>query len=277
MDTTSDQQESEFLGFTTPHYHFKPYESIDWYIGDQVMEREPKTPSEWFAYHFKESRKYGPAILERHVPCKDGFERVIPLEINENFMASMLGSSKCNRVIFYRPEQRFYWYNLKEDQYEVVTEEDIKAILSAQIFKAAQEVNSLVDIEALLKFRRDEVLDLVVRRAKSLLARDKDFFAAGSGNRRCATVDLQEAATRFLTESMEEAEDSYVTVKETFEAYTGYAKAREYPLIPRTCFTQVLNKTMQSVFNRSLRNDLLRLGADQARGWKGVRFKEVAV
>ena len=135
-------------------------------------------------------------------------------------------------------------------------------------------MTSLTDIQPLLtKFRSDDVLEAVIKRAQSVLAKSDDFFSEVSGNRRSASLVPEEAARRFVDECLEEDNESYVTIKECIERYGEYSRAKNYPVIPRIGFTETLNHQVRRRFNRSLRTDLLLYGADMARGFKGVRWK----
>ena len=263
------------MGLPGPILHFEAEQPapIDDFRNSTVA---PKKPSDWFAHHFPEEvQEFGPPILEKRIMCPDQFERIYPLSINEDSFAAILGHQKCKRTIFYIPEQRFYRFNETHDHFELATHEDLKLMLSQQLIKCAQEMTSLTDIQPLLtKFRSDDVLEAVIKRAQSVLAKSADFFSEESGNRRSASLVPEEAARRFVDECLEEDNDSYVTIKECIERYGEYSRAKNYPVIPRIGFTEIMNRFVQKRFNRSLRSDLLSLGAEHSRGFKGVRWKD---
>ena len=70
----------------------------------------PKTPSEWFALKFPEAaRKYGCPFLEMRQASCDGFVSIVPVSINSDFFAGMLGgdSSLGHSVVYFEPEMPF--------------------------------------------------------------------------------------------------------------------------------------------------------------------------
>jgi hypothetical protein len=275
---TTEQIYQEIFACQRPFLFFEVPESSDWLLKEPTLAPAPCRPSDWFSFKFRQqANKYGPPILERRFSTADGIEFSTPLQINEDFFAAILGHESCGNTIYYKPEQRWYRMN-QEGEYYPADEEDLKLTLSQQLIKCSQNMNGYVDIEILLShFRSDEVLNRVIRRGKAVLGKDKTFFSHESGNRRSAVVTIEDAARRFVDECLKEENDSFITVQECLARYTEYSQANEYPQIPRNGFTQVMNTAIMRRFNRSLRNDLIRLGADQARGWKGVNWKDHAV
>jgi hypothetical protein len=228
----------------------------------------PKTPSLWFSYHFtKEAETYGPPILEMHIVAEN-MPKVTPLHINQDFFAAMLGNEKCGSVIWYSPELR--WYRKVGEFYTVATDEDLKLTLSQQFIRCCEAMVFYVDKEVLFEtFRQEEVLNGILRRATAVLAKDKTFFE-GSGSRRSALLVPTEGLRRFTDEALANREDSLLTVHNCFEGYRRYCKMNSFPPVPTQEFKQTMNGEIKRRFNRTLRRDLRRFGADRAQGWKGV-------
>ena|GEM_PF-3999494 len=75
----------------------------------------PKTPSEWFALKFPEAvNRFGCPFLEMRQTSCDGFLRIVPVSINLDFFAAMLGgdSGLGHSVIYFEPEMQWYFRDL---------------------------------------------------------------------------------------------------------------------------------------------------------------------
>src|SRR5690606_2153687 len=126
----------------TSYVVFKEYEGIySQWICEEAQPSIPKSPSDWFSYHFpNQAKKYGPPMLERRFLKLDGFEAVEPIALNEDFFAGILEHGRCGRIIFYTPEGRWYRYDEFAEHYELAEEEHLKLALSQQFIKCIQDM-----------------------------------------------------------------------------------------------------------------------------------------
>ena len=190
---------------------------------------------------------------------------VTPVHLNQDFFAAMLGNERCGKVIWYTPELR--WYRKTGEYYTVATDEDLKLILSQQLIRCCEAMVFFVDIDELFHtFREDEVLGRIIKRATAVLAKEKEFFGEGSGNKRAGVVLPEEAAKQFVCELLREDDEAWITVEDCFGAYSRFSTENTLPMIRRCSFRSTMNKAIQHRFSRSLRKDLLQFGAARGNG-----------
>lgn len=195
--------------------------------------------------------------------------QVTPVHLNQDFFAAMLGHEKCGATIWYIPEQR--WYRRAGDYFTIATDEDLKLTISQQLIRCCQDMAFFVDVEELFHtFRQEDALEAILQRATAVLAKDQEFFREGSGNKRSPLVIPTEALRRFTDEVLENNEAALLTVRSCFDAYQEFCQKRHFPSVPTQEFKQTMNGEIKRKFNRTLRRDLRRLGADRAQGWKGI-------
>ena len=88
-------------------------------------------------------------------------------------------------MVFYLPEQQFYFFDSRVHRYEPTTEQKLVFLLSRSLIQCAAEMPQDVEIAKLfIELRKEDNLRKVVRRAKALLAADESFFGESSPNKR---------------------------------------------------------------------------------------------
>ena len=94
----------------------------------------PITPSEYFSHRYPvETERWGCPFLEEvtedlHSGCK----LIRPLALNDNFFASILSDQRLGHsVVYFVPEQQWYFLDFPGHCYHPTTEEKLMTLLSA--------------------------------------------------------------------------------------------------------------------------------------------------
>ena len=114
--------------------------------------------------------------------------------MNDDFFAGLLGGDRNlgHQVVFYVPEQQWCFYDCQFDYFVPTTEEKLMILLSQYLIHCCQEMPRFTDIGGLfLRFRSEDRLKHIVKKAKAMLAADKTFFE--SRKRRCGERILDPA------------------------------------------------------------------------------------
>ena len=217
-------------------------------------------------------QNHGSPFLELTGQLDPFTAQILPVTLNVDFFASVLGGRKDlgHAVIYYEPELQ--WYFKDADQiYRPTTAEKLMNLYRALMMKCCQEMPPNVHkLNLFQEFRSDKTAKLIVQRAKSVLAADLSFFSADSANLRVRGVELFERLARRFVEEMLTAETGQILkVNHAFAVFRGLLKERELPDIKRSEFKAVMVPMVKEQFNVGLRNDLDEAGG---RGWKGVKL-----
>jgi hypothetical protein len=249
------------------------YEPVPWALRDQHAESTPRMPSDWFAYQFPEvAAHYGSAILERRIVSTD-LAKIIPLHINEDFFAGMLGTANCNSTVWHKYELQFYQKNPKTNFFEPVDEGMLKLTLSQWFIKCINDMPGSVDISAIFTtFRSKDVLEGIIERAKAVLAVDEEYFSPEGPNARNPATTPKESVRLFVDACLAVDEGTCLTFQECFEAYSAFCREQKLPSVARNQFKEAIKPHIQRKFGRGIRNDLDRFNADRCTGWYGIRL-----
>lgn len=236
------------------------------------------TPSYWFASQYPQAAKtFGSPFLE--VPLiithLDGttYTQVIPSHINEDFFAAILsGKPDLNhRTIYYLPENTFY-YKDHDAIYYPVPEERLALLLSNQLMRCATAMDGRIRIERLVgEFRDKEQLRAIVKKAKTILSVDKDFFSPASPNRRLDGPErLGQSINCFVANRIVEKQ-GYLLIKDALARFN-----QEERLNPdRRKIKPVLVQAVYQRFGQGLRHDLQDNQGNKCHGWTNLSLLEV--
>jgi hypothetical protein len=238
----------------------------------------PKTPAEWFALKFPDAaHKFGCPFLEMRQSSVDGFLRIIPVSINIDFMAGMLGgdSALSHSVIYYEPEMQFYYLEPIQNLYKPTTSEKLQNYYRAMVLRCAQELNGETDkLNLFQEFRSDKISKAVVNRAKSVLAASSTFFSATSPHTRIRGIELHERLARRFVEELLCAESGQVLyLADAYAHFTKLVRERNLDVIKRSDFKGLVVPLIQEQFGVRLRNDLVVDERGGVRGWKNVKLQ----
>jgi len=237
----------------------------------------PKTPAEWFALKFPDAaNKFGCPFLEMRQTSVDGFLRIIPVSINLDFFAGMLGgdSSLGHSVVYFESEMQWYFRD-SDGIFKPTTSEKLQNYYRAMVLRCAQELNGETDkLNLFQEFRSDKISKAVVNRAKSILAASSNFFSATSPHTRVRGIELHERLARRFVEELLCAESGQVLyLADAYAHFTKLVRERNLDVIKRSDFKGLVVPLIQEQFGVRLRNDLVVDERGGVRGWKNVRLQ----
>ena len=234
--------------------------------------QEPKTPNEWFVKKYPWAyENHGSPFLELVQPIDQFTVQVLPVSLNTDFFASVLGGRKDlgHHVIYFEPEMQWYFLD-SYTIYKTTTAEKLANLYRALMMKCAEDLPGNVHkLNLFHEFRSDRIAKAVVQRSKSILAADSSFFSATSPHQRIRGLEIMErVARRFVDEMLTSKPGEILRINDAFAVFRALLKQKELPDIKRSDFKAVLVPLIRDQFNVCLRNDL----GGSGRGWKGLKM-----
>ena len=234
----------------------------------------PATPSEWFAVEYPDvAADHGCPFLESHSIVHDQV-RVEPVEMNDDFFAMLLkGDADLNHhVVFYEPDHTFYFRD--GDQYHPTTEAKLKNLLSALLMKCASQMPRSVDLKRLfIEFRQDKRLQMIVVKARSMLAADATFFSVDSPNHRANHTDEVAVARRFIDTQLIINPPATLTLSTAYHAFQQFCNDNHIVVFNRRQFVDTAGKLIKQEFGLGMRHDLVDQGRS-CHGWRGLELEK---
>ena len=237
---------------------------------------KPKTPNAWFVQHYPEAyEKCGSPFLEVVEPLDQFTVQVLPISINLDFFASVLGGRRDlgHHVIYYECE--LAWYFKDSDQiFRPTTAEKLMNLYRGLLMKCCQDMpQSVHKLNLFHEWRSDKTAKAVVQRAKSILAADSSFFSPTSPHQRIKGQELQERVARRFVESLLTAEPGKVLLlADAYSVFLRLAKQQNLEPVKRSDFKAMVVPIVQEQFGVRLRNDLRIDERSGVRGWKNVKM-----
>jgi len=246
--------------------------------GDRVIH----DPNEWFLARFPDQvAKFGPAFVVGKWTDQQGNVNVIPLTLNEDLFASIIGDpSLGHSVVFYNREAQFYFLDPFVDAYCPTSSEKVCLLLSNYLIRVAQSCSRLVNVRPLVEtFRSSARLSAVIDRAKVLLEADSSFFTGKYGNRRFVDgryIGPTDVATHryFVAECIEVDSNASVTVPDAFQRYRVFCDQNKLIALQRSEFKALVGEVIREQFHLGVRHDLDNGRGQVAQGWKGLCLVE---
>lgn len=246
-------------------------------FGDFSQQREPVRPSQWFSIKFpRQARTYGSPFVEMREEVSGAFTKITPIALNHDFHAAALGGNKLGRVIYFEPELSFYFQD-SDGVFKPTTEQKLENLFRASLMRCAEELPDTVNkLNLVVEFRSDANVRTVIRRAKSILAADQDFFSVESPNERKKGPELDERLARqFVQSALTRQPDLILTVTDAFSCYSQFLKRKDITPPKRELFKGLVAPVIREEFDLGLRNDLPGADNKQKCGWKGLKPAEV--
>jgi hypothetical protein len=245
---------------------------------DQQPAQPAKTPNEWFGQKYPEQAEmYGSPFLELIEPLDQFSVQVLPILINIDFFAGVLGGRRDlgHHTIYYEPEMQFYFLD-SDGLYKPTTPEKLANQYRALMIKCAEQMPPQVHTLNLFhEFRSDKTAKAVVNRAKSILAADHTFFSATSPHQRIRGIELHERLARKFVDELLSAESGHILMlHDAYTAFCNLLKQRELEPLKRSVFKAMVVPLIRDEFNIALRNDLVVDGRQGVRGWKNVKLSQ---
>ena len=201
--------------------------------------------------------------------------------INTDFFAAYLGGQKrfYHRVVFYVPEARFYFLDPQARQYIPTTEQKMRIWLSLVLQERAWGVCLDHATTILTQYRSNDVMDEILRKAKSLLAAERGYFKDNETHPRFVVEesgkkDLQVTVRLFLEAQVCLDEKSILRVTDFMDGLKNYLRTISASLPKHQELKTIVQANMREIHHKGLRNDLILADGGFARGWKGLRLRD---
>lgn len=244
------------------------------------LEREnANDPNLWFAKMFPASAEaHGPAFLQATFDDNSGLTHFHALELNIDFFAHALGGDRAmgHRVVFYEPEECWYFNDPRIGCFCPTTEQKLEALISSYLVRCAQDAGSLVDIRRIFsEFRRPETLKGIITRAKSLLLADGSFFQGAKGQKRMIGGKIIDplaapAYVQFVKTAIVREPEAKLTVASAFHQYFAWCKEHGEPPLTRADFKELASEVIRAEYRLGIRHDLLDERGKAQHGWLGI-------
>lgn len=240
-----------------------------------VPQQPPATPSEWFARRFSaEVKRWGCPFLEAVVEdVETGRKLVSAVSMNNSFFAATLSDSQLGHsVVYYEPDQQWWFLDPRDSLYHPTSEAKLMTLLSALLLKCAEEMPGGVDkINLFVKFRAEDQLKAVVKQARSLLAADSTFFSIDSTNRRNEGPEEHgRIARQFVGRLIKPQAGQLLSIGDCYDGFSGYCKNNGVEPVARKLFRRMIVEIIKEEFEVGFRSDLKDTEGRYLRGWKGL-------
>jgi hypothetical protein len=241
-------------------------------------EQRINTPSLWFSAKYRtQAEQWGAPFLEAAVTMPDRSTHISPVALNLTFFASIFCDKRIgHHVVYYVPEQQFYFYDPRLDCYASTTEEKLKLLLSWQLIMCAQSMPATVEIQRLfMDLQTDHQLNKVITRAKSMLAADESFFEGSNGRKRRLGQEIVDPTAEpphklFVHEAVVEDPAKTLTLPDAYQNFSRYCQSKGLKPIARKYFKGLLAEVLREEFGIGIRNDLRTEDGRWTKGWTGL-------
>ena len=256
------------------------YKPVPLLFRDHMPEPPVKTPSEWFSKRWpQQADTYGTPFLEAKFLDGNLEQHVNPIALNEIFFASILAGDESlgHKVVYYTPDEEFYFKDPRDGGiFKPTTEDKLKTLLSLYILECAEQLTDATPkLNLFVRFRKDQELQDVVNKAKSLLAVNKSFFGADSLNIRTGGAEEKEkVAKTFINLVIELNPQKSLTVTDSYNAFREFCVKNGLLLVERRHFEDLVGDIIGQQYGLGLRNDLLNGSGRQQRGWRGIGMRQ---
>lgn len=178
------------------------------------------------------------AVEAAHLPVKH------PLAIDEDFFAGLLAGDERlgHHVVFYGPEQTFYFLDCRFGYYAPTTEEKLQVLLSQYFVRCAESMSWDVDLMNLfVLFRKPETLKAIVKRARAILLASESFFTGSSGRKRLVGDEVCDPTVSpphklFVREMIVAQPKAILSVAEAYQEFLHYCAEHEFKPLERWHF-----------------------------------------
>lgn len=242
--------------------------------------RTPSSASDWWCLMFPDQvRVYGCPFLEQRQADGIGAVTKSPLSANLDCLAASLGGDERlgHRVIFYEPEQQFYYYDPRDQMFHATTGAKLMNLLRGLLARCAEVVRGDgAKFQLFHALRSDQVTKAVLNRAKSILAASPDFFSTTSPHQRVQGPEIHQRIAQIFVEQIERDPGQILTLKCAYDLFSQFLKQKNMPVLTRPEVKVMLGELIREQYGLGLRNDLVSVESQvQQCGWKGLKLGEV--
>jgi hypothetical protein len=258
----------------------KRYKPIPVHMREYEKEKAPCSPSEWFSKHYSEAaERWGTPFLESvYSTASQSQKHIQPIAVNDLFFAAILNDESLgHELVYHVPDQTWYFKDVRDKgMFKPTTDAKLKNLLSLLFIQSAEQMPEDCDkFNLFVSFRKDQELQAVVEKAKSLFSADGDFFDENSRNeRRGGDEHQKKVAKLFIKVVIEVGSEKSLTVSEGYAAFREFCKLNGGGQIDRNMFEPVFAELVKNEYGLGLRHDVPNLLGKQQRGWRGLGLKE---
>jgi len=148
-------------------------------------------------------------------------------------------------------------------------------LLSSLLTRCAEEMPANTDkVSLFMKFRADESLRTIVKKARSILAADATFFSLHSPHYRFdGTEQHGQLAKQFVGHLVKPSEGQMLSIAQCYERFCDYCRHQNLKPMLRRKFAEMVVEMIQEEFGLGLRKDLKDPEGHYLRGWKGLTLE----
>jgi hypothetical protein len=256
------------------------YKPVPWLFRDQMPEPPVTTPSEWFSKRWhQQAETFGTPFLEAKFLDGNLEKHVNPIALNDIFFASILAGNQelGHKIVYYTPDEAFYFKDPREAGiFKPTTEDKLKTLLSLYILECAEQLTDATPkLNLFVRFRKDEELQNIINKARSLLAVDKSFFGADSPNIRTGGAEEKErVAKTFINLVIELNPQQTITLADAYTVFREFSGKQGVKLVERRHFEDLAGDIIKEQYGLALRNDILNDSGRHQRGWRGLGLRQ---
>ena len=225
---------------------------------------------DYFQKHFPRAvERFGPPLLFAGVPNHDTF-------------AFSLAESTA-RVVFYHPENCFYFWDRERSAYVQVQPEERLMVFIRGILRRSLDGLKPELARAIWMLWNERELGRVVAVAKILLGVDESFFRGDHGAKRMvggAVISPHQAPSYslFAEESVEARDGCILTASEAYHGYWTFCQPRKFTPVHRKDFRKCFTNETLTRWGVGMRHDLAvpRANDDKPKivqGWQGLGLR----
>jgi hypothetical protein len=202
------------------------------------------------------------------------------VDVNTHFFAAFLGGDKRfqHSVVFYLPENRYYYYDPFSNCYYPTTAKKLLMGLSQIIINNSWGMKVDEAQRMVSMFQIDSILNEILTNAEVLLVVEQNFFEGPDAQVRFVMNDIQvktlgSTLKSFVEEKVEENDASILTIAECMTGLGIYAKESVAGLPGAKDVKEMLQSKVREIYSKGLRNDLVQPDKTCVTGWKGLRLR----
>lgn len=202
-----------------------------------------------------------------------GRKLVTAVSMNNSFFAAALSDSQLGHsVVYYEPEQQWFFLDPRDGLYHPTSEAKLMNLVSALLIRAVEEMPVGVDkVNLFVKFREEERLKAIIKQARSILAADSTFFSSTSPNRRVEGPEQHgRLARQFVGRLIKPQPGQLLSIGDCYEGFQGYCRNNGVEPVARKLFKELVVEIIKKEFEVGFRSDLKDTDGRYLRGWKGL-------
>ena len=221
-------------------------------------------------------RVFGSPFLEERRTDGLGLVIMSPLSANLDCLAASLGGDERlgHRVIFFEPEQQFYFFDPRDQMFHATTPAKLMNLLRGLLIRCAEAVKGDgARFQLFHALRSDQVTKACVNRARSILAASPDFFSVNSPHQRVRGPEIHQRIAQVFVEQIERDPGQILTLKCAYDLFSQFLKQKSMPVLSRGEVKVMLAELIREQFDLGLRNDLISLETEKQQcGWRGLKL-----